>query len=109
RKKKKELEQRRESSSGVTEKLRENLQEVKDRINVLSKDLREIKNRIQTQKDEKEALLHEHSTFLKEKTRLELRLKDLNDEVEGDAKSKKRAEQELENLKTRIAEKQNEL
>jgi len=109
RKKKKELETRRETSSVVTEKLRENLQVYVDKIKDLSKDLREVKTKIQTAKDEKEALQHDHSTFLKEKTRLELRLRDLTDEVEGDANSKKRAENELATLIARIAEKQNEL
>lgn len=109
RKKLKELETRRETSSSVTEKLRENLGSFVEQIKDLSKDLREVRTKLQTAKDEKEALQHEHSTFLKEKTRLELRLKDLTDEVKGDAESKKRAETELNNLKARIAEKQNEL
>lgn len=109
RKKKKELETRRETSSVVTEKLRENLQVYVDKIKDLGKDLREVKTKIQSQKDEKEALQHDHTTSVKEKTRLELRLKDLNDEVEGDANSKKRAENELTTLIARIAEKKAEL
>lgn len=109
RKKKKDLETRRETSSVVTEKLRENLQVYVDKIKDLGKDLREIKTKIQSNKDEKEGLQHDHSTLLKEKTRLELRLRDLTDEVEGDATSKQRAENELATLKARIAEKQAEL
>lgn len=109
RKKQRELETRRETSSVVTEKLRENLQSLVDQIKESNRDLREVKTKLQTARDEKEALHHENSNVLKEKTRLELRLKDLKDEVEGDTKSKKRAEKELENLKERIAEKQSEL
>lgn len=109
RKKQRELETRRETSSSVTEKLRENLQNLVDQIKETGRDLREVRTKLQSYRDEKEALQHEHSTFLKEKTRLELRLKDLKDEVEGDTKSKKRAEKELENLKGRIGEKQSEL
>lgn len=109
RKKLRELETRRETSSVVTEKLRENLQTLVEEIKSYSKDLREVRSKLQTAKDEKEALQHEHSSFLKEKTRLELRLNDLTDEVEGDAKSKERAEAELKNLKARIAEKQADL
>ncbi|RWS06904.1 structural maintenance of chromosomes protein 3-like protein 2 [Dinothrombium tinctorium] len=109
RKKQRELETRRETSSSVTERLRENLQALVDEIKEFGRDLREVRTKLQTYRDEKEALQHEHSTFLKEKTRLELRLKDLLDEVEGDAKSEKRAEAELQNLKERIAEKQAEL
>ncbi|RWS27390.1 structural maintenance of chromosomes protein 3-like protein 2, partial [Leptotrombidium deliense] len=109
RKKQRELETRRETSSSVTERLREKLQELVDEIKDKGRQLREARTKLQTYRDEKEALQHEHSTFLKERTRLELRLKDLTDEVEGDAKSKKRAESELHNLKERIAEKQAEL
>lgn len=109
RKRQKELETRRETSSVVTEKLREQLQLSTEKIKDLNKDLREVKTKLQTYKDEKETLQHEHTTFVKEKTRLELHIKDLKDEVEGDTSSKKRAEAELTNLKERIAEKQNEL
>ena len=109
RKKQKELDTRRETSSIVTEKLREQLQVSTERLKDLSRDLREVKTKLQTYKDEKEALQHEHSTFLKEKTRLELHIKDLKDEVEGDASAKQRAEKELVTLKERILEKQTEL
>jgi structural maintenance of chromosome, putative len=109
RKKLKELETRRETSSNVTEKLRETLQTLVDEIKILGKDLREARTKLQTAKDEKEALQHEHSTFLKERTRLELRLKDLTDEVDSDAQSKARAEEELLSLKKRIADNQTEL
>ena len=109
RKRQRELETRRETSSLVTEKLREALQVSTDKIKELSRDLREVRTKLQTYRDEKEALQHEHSSFLKEKTRLELHIKDLKDEVEGDASSKKRAETELTTLKERITEKQAEL
>ena len=109
RKRQKELETRRETSSLVTEKLREQLQNSTEKIKELSRDLREVKTKLQTYKDEKEALQHEHTSFVKEKTRLELHIKDLKDEVEGDTSSKKRAETELANLKDRITEKQAEL
>lgn len=109
RKKQRELETRRETSSSVTEKLRESLQTLVDGIKDTSRDLREVRTKLQNYRDEKEALVQEHSVFLKEKTRLELRLKDLKDEVEGDSKSKSRAEKELSQLKERIADKQAEL
>lgn len=109
RKRQKELETRRETSSMVTEKLREQMQGSTERLKELSRDLREVKTKLQTYKDEKETLQHEHSSFLKEKTRLELHIRDLKDEVEGDASSKQRAEKELATLKDKILEKQNEL
>src|SRR5699024_8995395 len=85
------------------------LQGSTERLKELSRDLREVKTKLQTYKDEKEALQHEHSSFLKDKTRLELHIRDLRDEVEGDASSKQRAEKELASLKEKIQEKQSEL
>ncbi|KAI1292304.1 Structural maintenance of chromosomes protein 3 [Halotydeus destructor] len=97
------------NSSTTTEKLRTNLDDVVDGIKEKGKELREIRNKLQNYRDEKEALVNEHSSLLKDKTRLELRLKDLRDEVDGDSKSKQRAEKELDTLKERICEKQSEL
>lgn len=47
--------------------------------------------------------------MLKEKTKLTLIINDLLEEVKGDNDSKKRAQQELDRLKTNIAVKDNEL
>lgn len=109
RSKQKELELTREKSSSVSEKLRDDLNKLVTEIKDTSRDLREVKSKLQTFRDEKEALNHEQSSLLKEKTRLELRLKDLKDEVEGDSKSKSRAEKELEGLKAKIKENQDKL
>ena len=104
-----ELEAKRENSSTESEKLRDELNKLVDDIKETGRELREVKSKLQTFRDEKEALNHEQANFLKEKTRLELRLNDLKDEVEGDSKSKKRAEQELKQLKAKIAENQAKL
>ena len=109
RKKQKELDSRRQNSSEVSEKLRENLQSLVEQIKDTGRELREVRSKAQGFRDEKEALVSENSTLLKEKTRLELRLKDLKDEVKGDSDSKKRAEKELTNLKDRIGENQSKL
>ena len=109
RKKQRELENRRENSSVVTEKLREKLQSLVEDIKTTGRDLRDVRTKLQTSRDEKEALVHEHQSLLKDKTRLELRLKDLRDEVKGDSDSKVRAEKELASLKERIANSQAEL
>ncbi|KAL3222361.1 hypothetical protein MRX96_028458 [Rhipicephalus microplus] len=100
-----ELETRRESSSSVAEKLRENLQNAAEKIKKLSKELREVKSRAQAHREEREALSQEQSSALKEKTRLELTIKDLRDEVEGDDSSRKRAERELARLQETVAQK----
>ena len=51
----------------------------------------------------------EQQQLLKEKTKLELTIKDLTDEVQGDNKSKERAEKELQKLRTTINQKEQEL
>lgn len=75
----------------------------------MSKDLRDVKSKLQSYREEKEALSQEQSSLFKEKTRLELTIKDLRDEVEGDDSSRKRAERELEKLKETISEKLSKL
>lgn len=100
-----EMETRKESSSSVTEKLRGSLQKAAENIKKLNKDMRELKHKLQQQKEEKDRLGHEQSKLLKDKTKKELTIKDLKDEVEGDDSSRKRAEKELERLKTTIAAK----
>jgi structural maintenance of chromosome 3 (chondroitin sulfate proteoglycan 6) len=109
RKKQRELENRRENSSAVTEKLRDELQSLVEEITATQSNLKKVKTKLQTRRDEKDALSLEHQNLLKEKTRLELRLKDLRDEVKIDSNSKNRAERELAELKDRIAKSQAEL
>lgn len=109
RKKLEELETRRETSSSVTEKLRESLQNATDQIKKLSKEHRDVKGKSQAFREEKEALSQEQSSLLKEKTRLELTIKDLRDEVEGDDSSRRRAERELDRLKETISQKLTQL
>lgn len=109
RRKQKELEEKRVCSTSTTERLREKLSTLAEHIKDGNKEVREIKTKLNAQREEKETLHQEHSNYLKEKTRLELHIKDLIDEVEGDSDSKKRAEAEMVALKVKIAEKQAEL
>ncbi|GFY55808.1 structural maintenance of chromosomes protein 3 [Trichonephila inaurata madagascariensis] len=102
RKKLEELDTRRETSSSVTEKLREQAQQATDQIKKLNKELREVKGKLQSYREEKEALSQEQSSLFKEKTRLELTIKDLRDEVEGDDSSRKRAERDSEEKRRRM-------
>ncbi|GAB6024529.1 hypothetical protein CHUAL_009682 [Chamberlinius hualienensis] len=105
RKKLDEIDNRREDSGAVTEKLREKMQQAIDKIKVLGKEMREVKSKVQGAKEEKENLSIEQQSLLQEKTKLELQIKDLTDEVEGDTSSKKRAEKELERLEETITQK----
>jgi len=54
----------------------------------INKDLRELKTRMQTIFDEKEQLQSENSESTKQKAKLELTIKDIQDDLEGDAKTK---------------------
>uniref|UniRef100_A0A6G1S406 Structural maintenance of chromosomes protein n=1 Tax=Aceria tosichella TaxID=561515 RepID=A0A6G1S406_9ACAR len=109
RRKQKELEDKRESSASTAERLREQLTKLSEHIKDANREVRDLRTRVGTQREEKENLQQEHANYLKEKTRLELHIKDLVDEVEGDSDSKKRAEAEMAELKTKIAERQAEL
>ena len=51
----------------------------------------------------------EQQQLMKEKNKLEFTIKDLTDEVQGDNKSKERAEKELQKLRVTIAQKEQEL
>ena len=54
----------------------------------ISKDVRELKARVQTFLDEKEAMMGEHQELMKQKAKLELSIKDLQDELDGDSGAK---------------------
>lgn len=60
-------------------------------------------------KEERDTFNMEQQQLLKEKTKLEFTIKDLADEVQGDNKSKERAEKELQKLRATIAQKEAEL
>lgn len=60
-------------------------------------------------KEEKDTYSMEQQQLLKEKTKLEFTIKDLADEVQGDNKSKERAEKELQKLRATISQKEAEL
>ena len=51
----------------------------------------------------------EQQQLMKEKNKLEFTIKDLTDQVQGDNKSKERAEKELQKLRVTIAQKEQEL
>ncbi|KAG1659850.1 Structural maintenance of chromosomes protein 3 [Nymphon striatum] len=105
RKKLDDLTNRRETSGSLTDTLRENLQKASEEVKKSQKEIREVKGKYQTFREEKDALSVELTSLLKEKTKLELTIKDLRDEVEGDDSSRQRAERELDKLQETIAQK----
>ncbi|XP_021712538.1 LOW QUALITY PROTEIN: structural maintenance of chromosomes protein 3-like [Aedes aegypti] len=104
-----ELEHQRKSSGDKQKMFAQEIQTAQDKIKNAQKALKDAKKEVTTTKDEKSVLTTEHQQLLREKTKLDLTISDLTDEVQGDNKSKERAEQELNRLKLTIAEKEKEL
>merc|ERR1711874_143161 len=70
---------------------------------------KEIKTKNSQAKEERDTFNMEQQQLLKEKNKLEFTIKDLADEVQGDNKSKERAEKELQKLRLTITQKEKEL
>ncbi|KAF2361805.1 SMCs flexible hinge [Trinorchestia longiramus] len=109
RKKLDDMENQRKNSGAEQDKQRQGLQKAQDAIKTATKDMKDIKQKLTQVREERDTYNMEQQQLLKEKTRLELMIKDLSDEVQGDNKSKERAEKELEKLRHTIAMKENEL
>lgn len=97
-----ELQDRREKSGSESATLRNIQQEAGDMIRTLGKDIREKKARLQEVVDEKESLVAELQDLTKQKAKLELNVKDLQEELEGDSSSRGRTEQEIQKLQDKI-------
>ncbi|XP_058126850.1 structural maintenance of chromosomes protein 3-like [Anopheles ziemanni] len=109
RKQLEDLDVQRKSSGDKQKLLTQDIQKAQERVKAAQKALKDAKKDVVTAKDEKSVLATEHQQLLREKTKLDLTISDLSDEVQGDNKSKERAEQELDRLKITIAEKEKEL
>ncbi|KAG5682931.1 hypothetical protein PVAND_012249 [Polypedilum vanderplanki] len=104
-----DLENHRKNSGDQQKKLTNEIQKIQDKIKNIQKNLKDAKKEVTTCKEERSVLVAEQQQLLREKTKLDLTINDLNDEVQGDNKSKERAEQELKRLEITIAEKEKEL
>lgn len=104
-----ELESQRKSSGDKQKEFSKDVQEAQDKVKSIQRSLKEARKEVNISKDEKSVLMTEQQQLLRDKTKLDLTIVDLTDEVQGDNKSKERAEQELERLKVTIAEKEREL
>lgn len=103
------LENERKNSGDKQKQYNVELQKAQEQIRNIQRALKEAKKEVATAKDEKSVLATEQQQLLREKTKLDLTIQDLTDEVQGDNKSKERAEQELKRLKLTIEEKEKEL
>ena len=54
----------------------------------INKDIREKKAKVQGYVDEKESMVAEHQELMKRKAKLELDIKDMQEEAEGDVNAK---------------------
>lgn len=104
-----ELDNQRKSSGDKQKQFNIEVQKAQEKIKGFQKNLKDAKKEVAAAKDDKSLLLHEQQGLLREKTKLDLTIVDLTDEVQGDNKSKERAEHELERLKVTIEEKEREL
>lgn len=104
-----DLDGQRKSSGDKQKQFNIDMQKAQEKIKGFQKSLKDAKKEVSAAKDDKSLLIHEQQTLLREKTKLDLTIVDLTDEVQGDNKSKERAEQELQRLKVTIEEKEKEL
>lgn len=104
-----DLEAQRKNSGDKQKEFTKEVQEAQEKLKSIQKSLKDARKEVAICKDDKSVLLTEQQQLLREKTKLDLTIVDLNDEVQGDNKSKERAEQELERLKVTINEKEKEL
>lgn len=104
-----DLDGQRKSSGDKQKQFNMDVQKAQERIKGIQKSLKDAKKEVTVAKDDKSVLITEQQQLLREKAKLDLTIVDLTDEVQGDNKSKERAEQELNKLKLTIQEKENEL
>ncbi|GAB0091255.1 Structural maintenance of chromosomes protein [Sergentomyia squamirostris] len=104
-----ELENQRRTSGDKQKQLHQEVQKAQEKIKAIQKNLKDAKKEVSGAKEDRSVLSAEQQQLLREKTKLDLTILDLTDEVQGDNKSKERAEQELERLKVTISEKEKEL
>ncbi|XP_071448386.1 structural maintenance of chromosomes protein 3 [Hetaerina americana] len=109
RKKLEDMEKQRKTSGDEQERYRSLLQKAQESAKQASKEVKELKGKVQTAKEERDTLSAEQQQMFKERTKLELTIKDLLDEVLGDNKSKERAEKELGKLRETIEQKEADL
>ncbi|CAI9732558.1 maintenance of chromosomes 3-like [Octopus vulgaris] len=102
RKKLDELQEKRENSGKVSQKLRDNQQQANDQVKSINKELRDLKSRMQSILEEKETLSHEHQDLMKKKAKLELTIKDIQEDMEGEKKLKKKTEDDLRKIDEKI-------
>lgn len=104
-----ELSSKRETCGDKSRQLRDAQQDARDKVEETERVVRELKSRISAMKEEKEQLSAERQEQIKQRTKLELKAKDLQDELAGNSEQRKRLLKERQKLLEKIEEKQKEL
>ncbi|XP_016383502.1 structural maintenance of chromosomes protein 3-like [Sinocyclocheilus rhinocerous] len=104
-----ELSTKRETCGDKSRQLRDAQQDARDKVEETERVVRELKARISAMKEEKEQLSAERQEQIKQRTKLELKAKDLQDELAGNSEQRKRLLKERQKLLEKIEEKQKEL
>uniref|UniRef100_A0A4W5PPS5 Structural maintenance of chromosomes protein 3 n=1 Tax=Hucho hucho TaxID=62062 RepID=A0A4W5PPS5_9TELE len=104
-----ELSSKRETCGDKSRHLRDAQQDARDKVEETERVVREKKSKISAMKEEKEQLSSERQEQIKQRTKLELKSKDLQEELAGNSEQKKRLLKERQKLLEKIEEKQKEL
>ncbi|KAG7275326.1 hypothetical protein CRUP_035953 [Coryphaenoides rupestris] len=91
-----ELSSKRETCGDKSRQLRDAQQDARDKVEETERVVRELKSKISAMKEEREQLSAERQEQIKQRTKLELKTKDLQDELAGN--SEQRATQERTDL-----------
>uniref|UniRef100_A0A8C4R5I3 Structural maintenance of chromosomes 3 n=1 Tax=Eptatretus burgeri TaxID=7764 RepID=A0A8C4R5I3_EPTBU len=104
-----ELALKRESSGEKSRQMRDAQQDSHDKMEDMERQMRDLKAQISAMREEKEQLSVERQEQIKERTKLELQAKDLQDEMLDNNEARKRLLKERQKLLEKIQEKQEEL
>uniref|UniRef100_A0A8C9Z1J8 Structural maintenance of chromosomes protein n=1 Tax=Sander lucioperca TaxID=283035 RepID=A0A8C9Z1J8_SANLU len=104
-----ELSSKRETCGDKSRQLRDAQQDARDKVEETERVVRELKSKISAMKEEREQLSAERQEQIKQRTKLELKTKDLQDELAGNSEQRKRLLKERTKLLEKIEEKQKEL
>ncbi|PWA14941.1 hypothetical protein CCH79_00014241, partial [Gambusia affinis] len=104
-----ELSSKRETCGDKSRQLRDAQQDARDKVEETERVVRELKSKVSAMKEEREQLSAERQEQIKQRTKLELKAKDLQDELAGNSEQRKRLLKERQKLLEKIEEKQKEL
>jgi len=109
REKLEQIELSRANESERVSELHEAVQEASAAVEKTNQLVKSVQDKIELSKIDKDQLQEEKQNQVKDKSKLELQVKDLEDSVKDEEEGKKNSKKELEKLESKIAEKEAEL